>query len=230
MDNSTAHSTTSPSVMSASYVDAYMPPNPVSTNAPSAPSQSVAGDTVPTSTATPDPIIQSPDLPARETIPAAASSATSSVKTTAPGESEELEDQNIFTMLGVKDGTPEQRETFLDELQQVIWEDFLEYDVKLLTTKEEQIELQKMIASPGASELEKQEKIVVYLEKLIPDLEEIMLEKALELKEEMARERLKSLREFYANMAEALSKIDSAEQLMNAGKWKSAVALLNSLS
>ncbi len=240
MDNSTAHSTTSTSAVSASYVDAYMPPSSIQTSAPSVPASTSASAAMPgmdrvsmaqpaasTSPVQPDPIIQSPDLPPLETTQTM--NATSSAPTNS-ADSEELEDQNIFTMLGVKDGTADQRETFLDELQQVIWEDFLEYDVKLLTTKEEQMELQKMIAMTGVSELEKQEKIVVYLEKLIPDLEEIMLEKALELKEEMARERIKSLREFYAGKTEQLAKIDSAESMMNAGKWKSAVTLLNSLS
>lgn len=199
MDNNTAHSTTSPSTMSASYVDAYTPPAATQT------------DTVPN---TP---VQVPSMPLKDD------------PVSSKSQSEELEDQNIFTMLGVVDGTPEQREKFLDELQQVIWEDFLEYDVKLLTTKEEQLEVQKMLADTTTNELEKQEKIVIYLEKLIPDLEEIMLEKALELKEEMVRERVKGLKEFNVGKAEQLAKIQSAEQLMTEGKWRSAVTLLNSL-
>lgn len=226
MDNSTAHSTTNSSPVSASYVDAYMPPA-------STPTQS---DPDPTPTPMEDPVPYTPPAPASmananpgasDTVP---SSTQSSTPAASASQSEELEDQNIFTMLGVTDGTPEQREKFLDELQQVIWEDFLEYDVKLLTTKEEQLELQKMLAATDTSELEKQERIVVYLEKLIPDLEEIMLEKALELKEEMARERLKGMREFHANNQEALSQVQSAEDLMNEGKWQSAVTVLNSIS
>lgn len=249
MDNSTAHSTTPITPVSASYVDAYMPPastpqvsaadtatqsnNVTPSSISYAPPASNAS--VPTPPLGPEPVIQSLDLPI-----ASQPSSTQDTKTPVPtvsssaeqsnNSSEELEDQNIFMMLGVSDGTPEQRETFLDELQQVIWEDFLEYDVKLLTTKEEQVELEKMISSTGVSELEKQEKIVVYLEKLIPDLEEIMLEKALELKEEMVRERVKSMREFFTDKPEVLAKIDSAEEMMNGGKWRSAVALLNSLS
>lgn len=237
MDNSTAHSTTSTSPVSASYVDAYMPPVGVPP-APVAAMPDPAGpdpipytppatDSVPTVEAL-DPVISQTSLPIMPND--AKPPATPNSSPSSSNQSEELEDQNIFNMLGVTDGTPEQRETFLDELQQVIWEDFLEYDVKLLTTKEEQIELEKMISMAGVTELEKQEKIVVYLEKLVPDLEEIMLEKALELKEEMARERLKSMREFFAGKVEQLAKIDSAEQLMNEGKWKSSVTLLNSLS
>lgn len=145
-------------------------------------------------------------------------------------QSEQLEDQNIFFLLGVQDGTPEQRESFLDELQQVIWEDFLEYDVKLLVTTSEQQQLDALLSDSQTKDLEKQEKIVVFLEKLIPDLEDIMLEKALELKEEMARERVKSLKEIFSTDSEKLSRVSKAEELMNANKWFSAATLLNSVS
>ena len=123
----------------------------------------------------------------------------------------------------------QQRESFLDELQQVIWEDFLEYDVKLLITSEEMVELKQLLDSQTERDLEKQEKIIVYLEKLIPDLEEIMLEKALELKEEMVRERANGLRQFYAGKSDQLLRVDEAEKLMDSGKWYSAAHLMNSL-
>lgn len=143
--------------------------------------------------------------------------------------SELLEDQNIFYLLGVTDGTEEQREKFLDELQQVIWEDFLEYDAKLLITQDEYTELSKIMNSPSQSDLDKQEKIVVYLEKLVPDLEEIMLDKALELKEELVRERVAGLRQFLAEQPEKLEKLTQTEQLMQAGKWRSAAEVMNTL-
>lgn len=211
MDNVTAHSTTNPSsTTAASYVDAYVPP---------------AGETP----ASAMPVAQAPVAPQSDTVPSVAPTAPTTPAPKTSAQSEELEDQNIFYMLGVLDGTPEQRETFLDELQQVIWEDFLEYDVKLLITKDEQSQLDAILAAASSNELEKQEKIVVFLEKLIPDLEEIMLEKALELKEEMIRERVKGMREYYKEKPESLTQIGSAEEMMNVGKWYSAATLLNSI-
>ena len=50
---------------------------------------------------------------------------------------EALISQNIFDLLGVTDGTEAQRNEFLDELQQAIWEDFLENDLELLVTDNE---------------------------------------------------------------------------------------------
>ena len=149
--------------------------------------------------------------------------------TDAPAPSQDLADQNIFEMLGVTTGTPEQREQFLDELQQVIWEDFIEHDTKLLLTEAEQAELQTIMQSSVDKSMEQQEKVVVFLEKLLPDLEDIMLEKALQLKEEMARERLKALRELHRNNTENMAKIDQAEQAMGQDQWRTATETLNSL-
>ncbi|MEN8253514.1 MAG: hypothetical protein ABFQ62_04020 [Patescibacteria group bacterium] len=140
-----------------------------------------------------------------------------------------LEDQNIFSMLGVVDGTEEERESFLDELQEVIWEDFLEKDLELLITKEEMEGFRKIQADAGKKENELQEKIVTYLEKLIPDLEEIMLEKALELKEDMFRERISDMKDFYKNKTDVLKSISRAEELMSQDKWREAADTLNAI-
>lgn len=144
--------------------------------------------------------------------------------------SESLEDQNIFFLLGVTDGSEEDKEKFLDELQQVIWEDFLEYDVKLLITNDEYTEFKKLLDEPSANDLEKQEKLVVYLEKLIPDLEEIMLEKALELKGDMFKERIAGMKEYHAANQDALDTINQAELMMAENKWRSAADVLNSIA
>lgn len=212
MDNVTAHSTTNVTQPAgASYVDAYVPP---------------ATQTSPASVGQ---VVSSPaqNQVAQDTVPTGAQPATA--PKVSQNQSEELEDQNIFYMLGVMDGTPEQRESFLDELQQVIWEDFLEYDVKLLITKEEQKQLDEILSGSVTNELEKQEKIVVFLEKLVPDLEEIMLEKALELKEEMIRERVKGMRDYFKDKSEVVGQIGKAEELLNTGKWYSGATLLNSI-
>lgn len=142
-------------------------------------------------------------------------------------QSELLEDQNIFFLLGVMDGSDEDKERFLDELQQVIWEDFLEFDVKLLITADEYKEFEAITANKNPNDLEQQEKIVLFLEKLIPDLEEIMLEKALELKGDMVRERIAGMKEYHAANPTALESLARAQELVNQGKWHSAAELLN---
>lgn len=140
-----------------------------------------------------------------------------------------LGEQNIFAMLGVSDGTEAQKEAFLDELQQVIWEDFLENDVELLISSEDYAKMKELLQDRQSVDLEQQEKIVVFLEKLIPDLEDIMLEKALALKGDMFKERIAGMRQFFAGKTEELSKIDQAEQLMQQDQWYAASELLNTM-
>lgn len=140
--------------------------------------------------------------------------------------SEALETLNIFELLGVSDGSEQEKESFLDELQQVIWEDFLENDLDLLVTAEEKGQVDEILAQ-DLPDLEKQEKIITMLEKVIPDLEEIMLEKALELKEDLVRERVASMKDFYQGDQAKLQQVGKAEDLINQGKWLSAAKILN---
>lgn len=143
--------------------------------------------------------------------------------------SQTLESQNVFYLLGVQKSQPQEQESFLDELQQVIWEDFLESDAKLLITTNEYEQLQQLMNKTDVSEADKQEQMVVFLEKLIPDLEEIMLEKAIALKADMFRERVAGLREYYQGQSQQLEQVEKADQLMSQNKWYDAATALNQL-
>lgn len=166
------------------------------------------------------PVMSAPVMPAPTLNDAPAADTMRSVSQT-------LEDQNIFFLLGVTDGTDDEREAFLDELQQVIWEDFVENDVELLITSDEMIEFKKIMEKGDTPEV--QEEMIVYLEKLIPDLEEIMLEKALELKEDMVRERIAGMKTYFQDKPESLQKVEQAEQLINQDQWRAAAEQLNGL-
>lgn len=143
--------------------------------------------------------------------------------------SEALEDQNIFDLLGIAEASEDEKEVFLDELQQVIWEDFVENDVELLLTSEELTQFKAISSEPGVSEEDRQGKMIDFLEKLIPDLEKIMLEKALELKEELTRERITEYQDFYKADQAKLDKVTQALTMIDQDKWRSAAMALNSL-
>jgi len=143
--------------------------------------------------------------------------------------SEALEDQNIFDLLGISDASDAEKEVFLDELQQVIWEDFVENDVELLLTEEELSQFKTISSEPGVSEEDRQTKMIEFLEKLIPDLEKIMLEKALELKEELTRERIVEYQDFYKADQEKLDRVAQAMKMLDEDKWRTAATTLNSL-
>lgn len=179
-----------------------------------------------TSTVTPAPTPVAANSPEPTEASATQPQATANVTTTAQG-SQMLENQNIFDLLGVDQASEAEKETFLDELQQVIWEDFLDNDVELLLTDSELQELHVIQAKSYPDDLAKQETIVSFLEKLIPDLEEIMLEKALELKRDMVMERIAGMKEYFAGQADKLATISQAEQLITSQQWRSAAELLN---
>ena len=250
MDTNTAQPTPQDS-----YADAYVPPSPMDpqnqqsdpqnqpqdqtqdaqnqpvNNPPMDPPSSDQTYQPPQADTADQPVEQTQPVEPTQPEPSPVVEPTQSVEpTTEPTTpSETLADQNIFEMLGVTTGTTEQREQFLDELQQVIWEDFLEHDTKLLLTEAEQAELDKILQSSEDKSLEQQEQVVVYLEKLIPDLEDIMLEKALQLKEEMARERLNALRELHRNEPDKMASIQQADQQMAQSHWRTAAEILNAL-
>ena len=210
-----------------SYINAYTPPamadvptEPAMTAMPMPPSQNQVINTNPTAV--------TPVSPVAPVTPDA--SFSNQVEENSVDNSEKIEDQNIFTLLGVTDGTEAEREEFLDELQQVIWEDFLENDVDLLLTEDEKKQLDTMKANATSDPEKAQEEMVVYLEKLIPDLEEIMLEKALELKEDMVKERIAGLKEYFAGRQDKLDQLSQAEAHIAQSKWSTAAQLLNSMT
>jgi len=144
-------------------------------------------------------------------------------------EDQTLEAQNIFHLLGVEDGNDDEKESFLDELQQVVWEDFVEKDVALLLTESEYVEFKKIIDQKIVSNEVMQEEALAFLEKLIPDLEEILLEKAMELKRDMVMERIMGMKEFYANNPDTLQVISQVERLFAEDTWKDGADMLNTL-
>ncbi len=224
---------------STSYVDSYQPPTTPTTSqtesqtesSPSQPAvpiespgeikQPTAAEPVSTQTSTP------PARPAQPAAPTAEAEEAEAEKTEDQEEDQSLASQNIFVLLGVTDSSQEEKENFLDELQQVVWEDFLEHDLELLITQEEKAKVDELLAS--STDQTMQEELVVYLEKLIPDLEEIIYEKALELKADMVEERIAGMKEYYQGNAQATRQINQAEQLIEQNQWRTAAEVLNAI-
>lgn len=232
-----------------SYVDSYQPPHHAGAQAPA--SAAVTAVDTPVVAADDESVSEEPyyqsmnnpgvvsqptvtEPPANTssapTYQAAPAPALATEPTAAAAPAQGLEAQNIFVLLGITDGNDEDKEQFLDQLQQVIWEDFLSHDVEMLITSEEMSQLRQIMSKAATNELELQEEIIGFLEPLIPDLEEIMLEKALELKEDMARERVAGLRQYYANQPEKMQQIEQAEAFMVKNQWATAADVLNAIT
>lgn len=143
--------------------------------------------------------------------------------------SQKLADQNIFFLLGVEDGTDEEKNKFLDELQQVVWEDFLENDMDKLVTGPEKEQVRAILQDNSLSELDKQEKALSLLEKTLPNFEDLMIEKAMELKSDLFKERIAGMKEYYAQDQASLDKIAQAETQLQQENWRLAAETLNQL-
>ena len=142
-------------------------------------------------------------------------------------DAEELKAQNIFEMLGLTNIEDEEKNKFLDDLESMIWDDFIFHDLELLLTSEEYAGARQILDDKSKGEEQQKEDLIAYLEKLVPDLDEVLHDKALELKSEMMGDCLAKMKED-ADEA-ALAKIKESEGLISQNRWKSAVALLNAL-
>ena len=139
--------------------------------------------------------------------------------------SEELKAQNIFEMLGLMNISDEEKNQFLDDLESMIWDDFVAHDLELLLTSEEYAGARQILDDASKELAQQKEDLIVYLEKLVPDLDEVLYDKALELKSEMMGERLAKMKE--AVDEAVLATVKEAEDLISQNRWKSAVSLLN---
>ena len=77
----------------------------------------------------------------------------------------------------------------------------------------------KIVSRPEADAVKKQQEIVNYLESKVPDLEEIMLEKALKLKEDLLMERILATEQFFADKPEVLRRITEVRKMVDEGKF-----------
>ncbi|MBT4124647.1 MAG: hypothetical protein HN981_01900 [Candidatus Pacebacteria bacterium] len=142
---------------------------------------------------------------------------------------ESIEEQNIFELLGVNDASDKEKEEFLDELQQALWEDFLDKDVSLLVTDSEAGEITKIRQDSSLLKNDQQNALIQKIEQFIPDIEEIMLEKALELKEDMVWERVNGVREHLKKNNQSDEQLNKAAAHLKDGRWKTGTQLLNQL-
>jgi hypothetical protein len=170
--------------------------------------------------------------PAAPVSPSPAVSADTAAGAPRPSSSlaEPIEEQNIFELLGVTDAAEAEKEAFLDELQQALWDDFLDKDLQLLVDDKQLAEMNEIKNKAGLSEVQRQEELIQKVEAWVPDVEEIMLEKALQLKEDMVRERVQGMKEYFKDRSAEMAKIQEAENHIRDGRWKTAATLLNSLA
>lgn len=142
---------------------------------------------------------------------------------------EGLEAQNIFDMLNLSQLSDQEKDSFLNDLEKLIWDNFITIDLPLLLTAEEKAEADRLMSEVGKSEDEQKEALLVYLDKLVPNLEQVMYQKAITLKKELFEERLRKMREQAKadNNLSLLADLDQIDDLLKAERYQTAVQLLN---
>jgi hypothetical protein len=148
---------------------------------------------------------------------------------TAKSFSEQLQKMSIFEMLGVQ-GTEEEKEAFLSEVQDVIWQDVVENDLAPLLTESELDEVQAMLNNEATPEDEKRDYLFDMILKKVPNAEEVLLERTMQLKSDLLHERLHGMQQFFVNNPDALAKLEVAHGHIDAEQHDEAVVVLNELS
>ena len=143
--------------------------------------------------------------------------------------SEKLQKMSIFEMLGVE-GTEEEKEAFLSEVQDVIWQDVVENDLAPLLSEPEMDEVDAMLNDESASEDTKRDYLFDLILKKVPNAEEVLLERTMQLKSDLLHERFHGMQQFFANNPEAMQKLEVAHGHIDADEHEEAVALLNELA
>jgi hypothetical protein len=143
--------------------------------------------------------------------------------------SEKLQKMSIFEMLGVE-GTEEEKEAFLSEVQDVIWQDVVENDLAPLLSEAEMDEVDAMLNDESANEDTKRDYLFDLILKKVPNAEEVLLERTMQLKSDLLHERFHGMQQFFANNPEAMQKLEVAHGHIDADEHEEAVALLNELA
>lgn len=177
---------------------------------------------------TPEPTAEPSAEPTLEPTPEPTAK-PSAEPTPEPVNEEDLEKQNIFAMLGLKNLEESEKEAFLADLEQLIWDNFVEVELPLLLNSEQKAQADQILADQSKAENERREALLAYVEPFIPNLDEVMYKKALSLKKEMFEERVKKMRDQATeeNNLSLMADLDQIQELIAAGRYKTATELLN---
>ena len=144
-----------------------------------------------------------------------------------PQAAQQLAALDIFTLLGIENASDEDREAFLTQLQDAIWEEVVEDELLEQLTDEEVDSIEQTVTSETMSAEDKRNTLFSMLSDKVPNLEQRLAESTNRLKFDLLGERVDGLREYYKTNEAQLGVLDQVEQLVEAGNVNEAVSLLN---
>lgn len=140
-----------------------------------------------------------------------------------------LQTMDVFTLLGTT-GSPEDREAFLTELQDAIWQEVAEEHLASQLSDQEMDEISRVMDDTSLSVEAKRNKLFEVLGQKVPDIEKILEDKTIQIKEDLLTERLEGMMVYYEEDEDAMRRLEEADDLLLSEKYAEAVAILNDLS
>ncbi|MDR2388117.1 MAG: hypothetical protein LBE80_11135 [Deltaproteobacteria bacterium] len=142
--------------------------------------------------------------------------------------SQKLFDVNIFYFLGVDSSPQAELDIYLAKLENFTLENVFSY-LYLLLTDEEFNNLIKIINMNDIEINDKYKKISAYLVEKIPDINQLLAQSALGLKEDLGQTRIYLSQEIYENNPEMIEHISEAKVALASGLYRDAARYLSKL-
>lgn len=143
--------------------------------------------------------------------------------------SDQLQKMSIFEMLGAE-GTEEEKDQFLSQIQDVIWQDVVEKDLAPLLNDDEISQVEAKLSDDTLSNEDKRDYLFDLIMEKVPQAEQVLLDRTMQLKSDLLHERLHGMDHYFANDAAAQTKLQAAHGHLDAQEYDQCVALLNELS
>lgn len=144
-----------------------------------------------------------------------------------PPAAQQLATMDIFSLLGIENASDEEREMFLNQLQDAIWEEVVEDELLEKLTEEEVNSIEQTVNDENMSADDKRNALFSMLSDKVPNLEERLADSTNQLKFDLLGERVDGLREYYKDKPDQLSVLDQVEQMVESGNVTEAVNMLN---
>ncbi|SRR5258708_2876402 len=139
-----------------------------------------------------------------------------------------LRDIDLIMLLDFQ-GSEEEKQAFIQEMQNAVWQDIADTDLVGQLTDTEMEEIMKMLSDETVPAAAKQEMVTAQLMGKFPNIKEIVSHRALQFKADLFRERAEGIKMHYASNPENVQKVEQALATAQGGDYVQAAQLLKQL-
>lgn len=138
---------------------------------------------------------------------------------------------DIFRILGIQGNSPD-HEALLSEFQDAIWEDTMNSEVTDNLTEADIAKVEAILENETLSDSQRQEQLYGLLMDKVPNIEEVLQNKTVQLKADMLMQRVEGLRQYWQSQgnAQSIATVDAAEKAMYDGDYATTLSLLEQVT